>query len=125
MPLVEAHAVLINGIIQLDAEDGSSNDGFILGDGEATLYSGFTIFALIGQVSQEFGLDGLIMLDDQLEPDDPDNGVSLDDVKAALIKADTYMETGFAALGPHEAGEARTLHAFHNLAEKQFADFIA
>jgi hypothetical protein len=109
--LVEAHAQLIGDIIDLA-------EGQTTLDPEATLYTGFTIFALTAQVAQFDDLDGLALLDDYLDPGDK---VPLDDVSAALTKAAEYMETGLEAVPK----EGKGLNGLFHIWEKQFDALIA
>jgi hypothetical protein len=120
--LLPAHAELFEGIADLPVKD-----GFILGDPEASLYAGFTIFALTASVMQLDELDGsnnpslLDLFDAQLQLA-PGDAVPLDDVSAALTKAAEYMETGLEAV---PSNESKGLNGLFHIWEKQFDAFIA
>jgi hypothetical protein len=114
--LVQPHATLINAIKTLP-----KSGGLILDNAEATLYAGFTIFALTAQLAQFRLLDDLEVA---LDPTDILDPFVFDNVSAALNDARECMETGFAELTPGEAGEARSLHGLLPLFETQFDDFL-
>ena len=122
--LVQPHAILINDIHHLLESDPVDDAGNPVYDAGATLYGGFTIFALTGQLAQ-FGLSGALdealkALTKQDEPDDPPPYTR----SAALNDAQGYMESGLAQLLPEEAGEARSLHGMLSIFEDQFADVL-
>jgi hypothetical protein len=120
--LLSAHAILFEGIDDLPIED-----GLLLSDPEATLYAGFTLFALTASVMQLDELDGhknpslLDLFDAQLQLA-PGDAAPLDDVSAALTKAAQYMETGLEAV---PSNESKGLNGLFHIWEKQFDAFIA
>jgi len=128
--LIGPHAKLINGII--GSEDGKvaglpeTKDGLLVvgntdqkppvGDAEATLYAGMTIFALTGELAQS-GLQVLGQLEAALDPSDP---LVFDDLSRALHDASRYMEKGIEDV----PNAAKGLHGAFQLFEKDFADFL-
>ena len=126
--IVQAHAALFDaitglekspeGLLIMHSPPNNLDEGYP--DAEATLYAGFTLFALTAQVAQSD--NGLALLDYYLDPLDPDNGVSLDDVSFALTKAAEYTETGLEAVPPNEI---KGLHGLLNIWEHQFDTLIA
>jgi len=118
--LIQPHANLINGIMDLMESD----DGLLVveetagkhpdGDAEATLYAGLTMFALTAELAQ---LGFLGELEKALDPSDP---FVFDDVPNALKDAARYMERGL-----EEAPAAgRGLNGALNLFEKQFVELL-
>jgi hypothetical protein len=116
--LVHAHAVLFEGIDDLPI----NKDGLLLGDPEATLYAGFTLFALTASVMQLDELDGPNDLLDQFDAQLQLAPGALDDVSAALTKAAQYMEIGLEAV---PSNESKGLNGLFHIWEHQFDDFIA
>jgi hypothetical protein len=118
--LVQAHAVLFEGIDDLPIKN-----GLLLGDPEATLYAGFTLFALTASVMQLDELDGPNDLLDQFDAQlqlAPGDTARLDDVSAALTKAAQYMEIGLEAV---PSNESKGLNGLFHIWEHQFDTLIA
>jgi hypothetical protein len=134
--LVAPHADLINGIV--GSEDGKfpglpeTKDGLLVvgdadhappvGDAEATLYSGMTIFALTAQLAQSKP-PTLIQFENALDSSDPwtpSNPLDFDDISRALHDASRYMERGLEEV----PGAGKGLHGALQLFEKGFADLL-
>jgi hypothetical protein len=134
--LVKPHADLINGIV--GSEDGKfpglpeTKDGLLVvgdadhaplvGDAEATLYAGMTIFALTAQLAQDGPLT-LIQFENALDssdPWDPLDPLDFDGISRALHDASRYMEKGLEEVP--SAGKG--LHGALQLFENNFADFL-
>jgi hypothetical protein len=116
--LLAAHAELIGDILALnETNDGllevKRASGEIIADPEATLYAGFTLFALTAQVVQ---LDQL----DDFETELADLKPALN-VSTVLTNAAEYMETGLKAV----PNEGKGLNGLFHIWEKQFSEFIA
>jgi len=119
--LVEAHAQLIAKITDLPSENGllsmhsPPDNPEDYPDAEATLYAGFTMFALTAQVMQLDELDGpndlLGQFEDELAELDPALTVS-----TVLTKAAEYMETGLEAV----PNEGKGLNGLFHIWEHQF-----
>jgi hypothetical protein len=127
------HAKLINGIV--GSEHGEfpglpeTKDGLLVvgnadhippvGDAEATLYAGMTIFALTAQLAQG-GIPALVQFETALDPTDPSDPLAFDDTSRVLHDASRYMERGLDEVP--DAGKG--LHGALQLFEKSFADFL-
>jgi hypothetical protein len=128
--LAKPHADLINGIV--GSEHGEipglpeTKDGLLVvgnpdqippvGDAEATLYAGMTIFALTAELAQG-GKVVLGRLEAELDPVDP---LVFDDIPRALQDASRYMKKGLEEVP--SAGKA--LHGAVQLFENEAADFL-
>ena len=113
--LVHAHAVLFEGIDDLPI----NKDGLLLGDPEATLYAGFTLFALTAQVMQFDDPEHhvLHLFEADLAGVNPALNVS-----TVLTNAAEYMENGLEAV---PSNESKGLNGLFHIWEHQFDDFIA
>jgi hypothetical protein len=135
--LVGAHATLINGITGTDGATGpnsvnglgetpngllvveESSGGRPVGDAEATLYAGLTMFALTADIAQH-GVGSLVELETALDPKEPAGPFVFDDISEALQEAARYLETGL-----EEAPSAgRGLHGALQLFEREFDQFL-